>query len=90
VLKTLPCLAAIFLESVNTIALNYKIWYDNCMEITKEQFDRIASYLPRQRGLGHTVYVRMNRWSKSGVLQHLFKALQIDDIIKIKLEYKKN
>lgn len=105
------------LESVNTIALKYKIWYNNCMEITKEQFDRIASYLPRQRGNvsmsnlqfinailyvmengckwralpksygnWHTVYVRMNRWSKSGVLQRLFEALQIEGIIKIKVE----
>jgi transposase len=87
------------------------------MEITKEQFERIASYLPRQRGNvsmsnlqfvnailyvmengckwralpksygnWHTVYVRMNRWSKNGVLQRLFEALQIEGIIKIKME----
>jgi len=87
------------------------------MDITSEQFERIAPYLPRQRGNvsmsnnqvvnailyitengckwralpksygnWHTVYVRMNRWSKAGVLQRLFKALQIEDIIQIKME----
>lgn len=87
------------------------------MEITTKQFEKIESYLPRQRGNvsmsnhqvvnailyvtengckwralpksygnWHTVYVRMNRWSKSGVLKRLFEALQIEGIIKIKME----
>ena len=87
------------------------------MEITVKQYERIAPYLPRQRGNvsmsnhqivnailyvtengckwralpksygnWHTVYVRMNRWSKNGVLQHLFEALQIEGIIQIKME----
>jgi transposase len=87
------------------------------MEITKEQFERIKPYLPRQRGnvsidnlqfinallyvtengckwralpkaFGnwHTVYVRMNRWSKSGALQRLFESLQIEGIIQIRME----
>ena len=87
------------------------------MEITKEQYERIAPYLPRQRGNvsmsnlqlinailyvtengckwralpksygnWHTVYVRMNRWSKNGVLQRLFEALQLEGIIKIRME----
>jgi len=87
------------------------------MEITNEQYDRIAKYLPRQRGNvsmsnlqlinailyvtengckwralpkphgnWHTIYVRMNRWSKNGVLQRLFEALQIEGIIKIRME----
>jgi len=87
------------------------------MSITKEQFERISPYLPRQRGNvsmsnqqvvnailyvtengckwralptsygnWHTVYVRMNRWSKAGVLQRLFEALQIEGIIQIKME----
>lgn len=87
------------------------------MEITKEQFERIAPYLPRQRGNvsmsnlqlvnailyvtengckwralpktygnWHTVYVRMNRWSKGGVLRKLFEALQVEGIIRIKVE----
>lgn len=84
------------------------------MTITKEQFDLIQPYLPRQRGNvsinnyrlvnailyvtengckwralpkeygnWHTIYVRMNRWSKNGVLQNLFEALQKEDIISI-------
>ena len=87
------------------------------MEITKEQYEKIASYLPRQRGNvsmsnlqlinailyvtengckwralpksygnWHTVYVRINRWSKNGVLQRLFEALQMEGIIKIRME----
>jgi transposase len=87
------------------------------MEITKEQYEKIARYLPRQRGNvsmsnlqlinailyvtengckwralpksygnWHTVYVRMNRWSKSGVLQRLFEALQQEGIIRIRME----
>jgi len=87
------------------------------MDITSEQFERIAPYLPRQRGnvsmsnhqvvnailhvaengckwrslpksygRWHTVYVRMNRWSKAGVLRRLFEALQIEGVIQIKME----
>ena len=87
------------------------------MEITKEQYELIVPYLPRQRGNvsmsnhqlvnailyvaengckwralpksygnWHTFYVRMNRWSENGVLQRLFEALQIEGIIKIKME----
>ena len=87
------------------------------MNITSEQFARIAPYLPRQRGNvsmsnhqfvnailyvtengykwralpktygnWHTVYARMNRWSKAGVLQRLFEALQTEGIIQIKME----
>jgi transposase len=87
------------------------------MEITTRQFEKIAPYLPRQRGNvsmsnhqlvnailyvtengckwralpksygnWHTVYVRMNRWSKSGVLKRLFEALQTEGVINIKME----
>lgn len=87
------------------------------MEITKEQYEKIEKYLPRQRGNvsmtnlqminailyvtengckwralpktygnWHTVYVRMNRWSKNGVLQRVFEALQLEGIIRIKVE----
>lgn len=87
------------------------------MEITSEQYELIAAYLPRQRGNvsmdniklinailyvtengckwralpkeygnWHTIYVRMNRWSKSGVLKRLFEALQVEGIIRIKME----
>lgn len=87
------------------------------MEIIQAQYEKIAKYLPRQRGNvsmsnlqlinailyvtengckwralpekygnWHTIYVRMNRWSKNGVLQRVFEALQIEGIIKIKVE----
>lgn len=42
--------------------------------------------LPKEFGNWHTVYVRMNRWSKSGVLKRLFEALQTEGIIRIKME----
>jgi transposase len=87
------------------------------MEITSEQYQRIAPYLPVQRGnvslsnlqvlnailyvaehgckwrglprrFGnwHTIYTRMNRWSKSGVLDRVFEQLQREQIVRIKLE----
>jgi transposase len=42
--------------------------------------------LPKEFGNWHTVYVRMNRWSKSGVLKRLFEALQTEGIIRIRME----
>jgi transposase len=42
--------------------------------------------LPKIYGNWHTIYVRMNRWSKSGVLKRMFEALQIEGIINIKME----
>ena len=42
--------------------------------------------LPKSYGNWHTIYVRMNRWSKSGVLQRIFQALQEENIIRIKVE----
>jgi transposase len=87
------------------------------MEINTEQFARIESYLPRQRGnvshenlnvinailyvaengckwralpkrFGnwHTIYTRMNRWAKSGVLDRLFTQLQREQLIRVKIE----
>jgi len=87
------------------------------VEISEEQFRRIDSELPRQRGnvrvinlqflnallyvaeqgckwrrlpkrFGpwHTIYTRMNRWSKSGVLDHIFECLQREQIVRIKIE----
>ena len=87
------------------------------MELNQEQYDKIARYLPRQRGNvsmsnlqlvnailyvtengckwralpkfygnWHTVYVRMNRWSKNGVLKRLFEGLQQENIICIRME----
>jgi transposase len=87
------------------------------VEIAEEQFRRIESALPRQRGnvrvsnlqfvnallfvaehgckwrglpkrFGpwHTIYTRMNRWSKSGVLDQVFELLQREQIVRIKIE----
>ncbi|MDL2235969.1 IS5 family transposase [Christensenellaceae bacterium OttesenSCG-928-L17] len=42
--------------------------------------------LPEKYGNWHTIYMRMNRWSKNGVLQRLFEGLQREDIIKIRME----
>jgi transposase len=42
--------------------------------------------LPKEFGNWHTVYVRMNRWSKNGVLKRLFEALQTEGIIRIRME----
>jgi transposase len=42
--------------------------------------------LPRKFGNWHTIYTRMNRWSKAGVLQRLFEQLQREQIIRIKIE----
>ena len=87
------------------------------MQITQEQYEKIAKYLPTQRGNvsmsnlqlinailyvtengckwralpgtygnWHTIYVRMNRWSKNGVLSRVFTALQTEGIIQINVE----
>ena len=87
------------------------------MEITEEQYQRIAHCLPVQRGnvslsnlqvlnailyiaehgckwrglppqFGnwHTVYTRLNRWSKNGVLDRVFEYLQREQILRIKVE----
>ena len=87
------------------------------MQITQEQYEKIAKYLPRQRGNvsmsnlqlinailyvaengckwralpeaygnWHTIYVRMNRWSKNGVLSRVFAALQTEGIVQINVE----
>jgi transposase len=42
--------------------------------------------LPKEYGNWHTIYMRMNRWSKNGVLQRLFEALQKKNIINIKMK----
>jgi transposase len=33
--------------------------------------------LPRQYGRWHTVYTRMSRWAKAGVLDRVFEELQM-------------
>ena len=42
--------------------------------------------LPKQFGNWHTVYVRMNRWTKSGALNRVFEKLQLEQIVRIKIE----
>ena len=42
--------------------------------------------LPKRFGNWHTIYTRMNRWSKSGVLDQVFEQLQREQIVQIKIE----
>jgi transposase len=42
--------------------------------------------LPKSFGNWHTIYTRMNRWSKAGVLDRVFARLQQEQIIAIKFE----
>jgi transposase len=42
--------------------------------------------LPKRYGPWHTIYTRMNRWSKNGVLDHIFEQLQREQIVLIKIE----
>ena len=87
------------------------------MNISREQYMRIADSFPRQRGnvtqdnlqiinailyvaehgckwrglpkeFGnwHSIYTRMSRWSKNGVLDRIFERLQRERLISIKIE----
>jgi transposase len=42
--------------------------------------------LPKRFGKWHTIYMRMNRWAKSGVLDRVFEKLQMEQIVRIKIE----
>ena len=42
--------------------------------------------LPVHFGKWHTVYTRMNRWAKRGVLERVFEYLQREQIVRITLE----
>lgn len=42
--------------------------------------------LPDRFGNWHTIYTRMNRWSKAGVLNRIFARLQQEQIIQIRIE----
>lgn len=42
--------------------------------------------LPQRFGNWHTIYTRMNRWSKSGVLDAVFEKLQREQLVRIKIE----
>ena len=87
------------------------------MELTQDQYERVAPLLPVQRGnvripnlqvlnailyvaehgckwrglpprfgRWHTIYTRMNRWAKSGVLDRVFEYLQREQIVRVRLE----
>jgi transposase len=42
--------------------------------------------LPKRFGNWHTIYTRLNRWSKNGVLDHVFEQLQREQIVRLKIE----
>ena len=42
--------------------------------------------LPKRFGNWHTIYTRMSRWSKSGVLDRVFEQLQRSQLVRIKIE----
>ena len=42
--------------------------------------------LPKEFGNWNTVYVRMNRWAKNGVLDRVFEALQKKRLLRMKIE----
>ncbi len=42
--------------------------------------------LPERFGNWHTIYTRMNRWSKAGVMDRLFAKLQEEQIVRLKIE----
>src|SRR3970282_2081314 len=42
--------------------------------------------LPKRFGNWHTIYTRMNRWSKNGVLDRVLERLQREQIVRIKVE----
>jgi hypothetical protein len=49
---------------------------------------RDASGVGFRRDLGnwHTIYVRMNRWAKNGVLDQVFEKLQSEQLVRIRIE----
>ena len=41
--------------------------------------------LPKRFGNWHTIYTRMNRWSKRGVLDRVFAQLQHERIVRVRI-----
>ena len=87
------------------------------MQLIREQFEKIAPLLPRQRGNvrldsfdvlnailyvaangckwralpshygnWHTIYTRMSRWAKAGVLNAVFEHLQTQRLMRVRIE----
>ena len=42
--------------------------------------------LPKEFGNWNTIYVRLNRWAKKGILDRIFDALQRERLINMKIE----
>jgi transposase len=42
--------------------------------------------LPSRFGNWHTIYTRMNRWAKAGVLDRVFEQLQQSQVVRIRIE----
>ena len=42
--------------------------------------------LPKKYGNWHTIYTRMRRWQKAGVLDRMFEELQREQVVRIKIE----
>ena len=42
--------------------------------------------LPKRFGNGHTIYTRMRRWEKAGVLDKMFQELQREQVVRIRIE----
>jgi transposase len=42
--------------------------------------------LPKRFGRWHTIYMRMNRWAKNGVLDRVFEQLQLEQIVRMRIE----
>ena len=42
--------------------------------------------LPKRFGRWDTIYTRMNRWAKNGVLMRVFETPQMDQIVRIRIE----
>ena len=42
--------------------------------------------LPERFGNWHTIYMRMNRWAKNGVLDRVFERLQQEQLIRVNVE----
>ena len=42
--------------------------------------------LPKRFGNWHTIYTRMSRWAKAGVLEKVFDELQHSQIVRVRIE----
>ena len=42
--------------------------------------------LPKEYGRWHTIYMRLYRWSKAGVIERVFTRLQEEQILSIRIE----